>query len=170
MARKPGPKSVDDRASALMPGRPPPPPPDDLDEPEAAIWRRVVDDLPSDWISGGSSALLKAYCRHARHCDDLALDIAQRREEIAQARQLEADASEPKAIVRARTLRVQIERVLHRTIRLHGSESERLMRLATKMRLTTRAKYARADAAAAAASKPVNRPWTDCGNNRGRRQ
>jgi len=98
----------------------------------AVIWRRVVESLPSDWFGGANAALLKAYCRHARHCDLLAIDMSQRRDEIAEARRLESEASEPKAVERARTLRTQIERVLHRTMRLHGSESERLMRLATK--------------------------------------
>ena len=42
-----------------------PPPPDELTADQAAIWQAVVEDLPADWFTGGTHALLSQYCRHA---------------------------------------------------------------------------------------------------------
>jgi hypothetical protein len=137
--------------------------PVDLDPAERAIWNRIVDGLPGDWFSSSNEPLLKNLCRHIRNSDLLAIDIGRYRQDVEQARQREAAASEPKAIAREQRLRMQLETLLRRTLVSHGYQSDRVVRLSTKLRLSKMAQYQRADAAAAA-PKSDNRPWEDWRN------
>jgi hypothetical protein len=158
---KVGRKSADDRVSPLLPGAPPPRAPSDLSPSERKIWTRIVSTLPSDWISDTNSFLLRQLCRHVSNGDLLAIDISRCRDDITQARKREAEAADLKARARERAQLLSIERSLHRLLRAHGSESDRAMRLATKLKITMKAKYFRNDAAAAASAKPTLRPWED---------
>jgi hypothetical protein len=145
-----GRKSSAELLGPIMPGvETRPPPPDDLLPAEQAHWIAIVAALPPDWFNGGSAPLLKQLCRHIHNADLLAQDIAQERGALA--------AGEPKA-----------RSALLRALRCHGYESDRIISLSTKLRLTKLSRYARADAAHAAArdagSSPP--PWTDWGNGR----
>jgi hypothetical protein len=143
-----------------MPGRPPPPAPPDLDPAEADIWNAIVASLPADWITGGSAPLLTNLCRHVHNANLLAADIGSRREDIDQARQLDSAASEPKAISRARALRLSLEKSLRSLLTAHGYQSDRITRLSTKLRLSQQSRY-RADAAGRATAREPLRPWED---------
>jgi hypothetical protein len=158
--RKIGRKSAEDRGAALLPGAPPPDPPDDLAEPERALWRKITASLPADWFGAANHPLLKNYVRHVHSADLLSRDIAERRAEIEQARQAEAQATEPKDIARARTVRLQLEKSVRSLLASYNYQSDRVMRLATKMRLSQMSRYKRADAAFAA-PKDTPKPWED---------
>jgi hypothetical protein len=59
-------------------------------------------------------------------------------------------------------LQVQLQKALRRMLQAHGYESDRVVRLATKLRLSQMSRYRRADAAFAA-PKDIHKPWTDWG-------
>jgi hypothetical protein len=105
---------------------------DDLQPEEQAHWIAIAAALPPDWFNGGSAPLLKQLCRHIHNADLLAKDIAQERRALA--------AGEPKA-----------RSALLRALRCHGFETDRIISLSTKLRLTKLSRYRRADAAYAAA-------------------
>jgi hypothetical protein len=155
-----GRKSADALATPILPGERFAPP-GDLDPAEAAIWTRIVDGLPADWFSSSNAPLLKNLCRHIRSADLIAQDIAQCREDVAQARAREAVTSEPKARGHEQRLRLQLERALRSLLSMHGFQSDRVVRLSTKLRLSKLAQYQRADAAAAAPKSDRPRPWED---------
>jgi hypothetical protein len=145
-----GRKSSADMLGPIMPGVDTrPPPPADLQPEEQAHWIAIVAALPPDWFNGGSAPLLKQLVRHINNANDLAKDITQERRALA--------AGEAKA-----------RSALLRALRCHGYETDRIISLSTKLRLTKLSRYARADAAHAAArdagSSPP--PWTDWGNGR----
>ena len=141
-----GRKSSADMLGPIMPGIDTrPPPPDDLLPAEQAHWIAIVAALPPDWFNGGSWPLLVQLCRHIHSADELAKDIARLR-------------AEPK--VDAKELR--------RALQAHGYQTDRIVSLSTKLRLTKLSRYARADAAHAAARNAGSSPdpWTDWGNGR----
>jgi hypothetical protein len=122
--------------------------------------------LPCDWISSSNAPLLKNLCRHIHSSDLLAADIVRRREEVEQARRLESEATDLKAKGRVRYTRLQLEKSLRSLLTMHGYQSDRVVRLSTKLRLTMQSRYRRADAAATATAKSTSRPWTDWGSGR----
>jgi hypothetical protein len=147
---KPGPKSSAELLAPIIPGAESrPPPPADLQPAEQAHWIAIAAALPADWFNGGSAPLLKQLVRHINNADLLAQDIAQARGALA--------AGEPKA-----------RSALLQALRCHASESDRIVSLSTKLRLTKLSRYARADAAHAAARNAGSSPdpWTDWGNGR----
>jgi hypothetical protein len=159
-----GRKSPEALANPLVPGTWPDPPPE-LEPTEAVIWNRVVRALPQDWINPANSPLMKQYVRHVANTDLLAGDISICRQEIAEARRREADATgDAKAVTRARTDRAALERGLHRLMRMVGAETDRATRLGTKLKLTLQSRYSRSDGAAAATRRPISQPWNDWGN------
>lgn len=158
-----GRKSPEARAAALLPGERLPPP-DSLAEPERATWLKITGAMPGDWFSPSNAPLLVQYVRHVHSADLIAQDITRLRAEIADARANESLATEPKAIARARQSRLALEKILLRTLRSHGYEGDRVMRLSQKLRLSQLSRYTRADAAAAATAKATLRPWLDWAN------
>jgi hypothetical protein len=150
MVTKLGRKSAEDLGPIIPGAERRPPPPDDLDPAERAHWIAITGALPADWFNGGSAPLLKQLCRHIHNANELAKDIAQLRGELA--------VAEPKA-------RPSALRELLRVQRSHGFESDRIVSLSTKLKLTLKSRYGRNDAAYAgvkgtATSPP---PWTDWG-------
>jgi hypothetical protein len=160
-----GRKSPEALAAALLPGQWPEPP-DDLAEPEAAIWTSVTTSLPSDWFSPPNFPLLKLYCQHVHSADLISADITRWRAEIAQAdaRLSEARARVPpdqKVINREQQLRLQLAKVMRQQLSAHGSQSGHVARLAQKLRLSQKSRYARPDGAAAATARTTSQPWLD---------
>jgi hypothetical protein len=151
MATKLGRKSAADLAPIIPGAERRPPPPDDLQPEERAHWTAISGALPSDWFHGGSWPLLKQLCRHIHNADELAKDIARLRGELA--------TGEPKARPSPR---------LRQTLRAHGFETDRIISLSTKLKLTQKSRYARNDAAYAGAkgvaASPA--PWDDWGSGR----
>ncbi len=145
MATKLGRKSAEDLGPIIPGAERRPPPPDDLDPAEQAHWVAITRALPADWFATGSAPLLKQLCRHIHSADLLAADISRLRAEP------EVDT-----------------KVLYCTLRMHASESDHIVSLSTKLKLTQKSRYGRNDAAYAgakgAASSPD--PWTDWGSGR----
>jgi hypothetical protein len=143
MVTKLGRKSAEDLGPIIPGVEHRPPPPDDLQPEEQAHWVAITGALPADWFNGGSWPLLKQLCRHIHNSDLLAADIAQLR-------------AEPEVDTKA----------LRQALRMHAAESDRIVSLSTKLKLTQKSRYARNDAAYAgargAASSPD--PWTDWGS------
>jgi hypothetical protein len=135
-------------AGPIIPGQRPAPP-DDLEPAEQATWIAIVGSLPTDWFAPTNLPLLKELCRHIAYADWLAQDITRLQRKLAE---LEGgDAKELR----------QAEAALARTLRLHGSQTERIGNISTRLRLTQRAQYRRADAAYSAAkdAAPYPKPW-----------
>jgi hypothetical protein len=150
MVTKLGRKSAEDLGPIIPGSETRPPPPDDLDPAEQATWAAITGALPADWFNGGSWPLLKQLCRHIHNADELAQDVAQLRRELA--------AGEPKA--RSSALREML-----RMQRSHGFETDRIVSLSTKLKLTLKSRYGRNDAAYAGAKGAATSPdpWTDWG-------
>ena len=126
---------------AIIPGARPPPP-DDLQPEEKTTWTTITASLSSDWFTACNLPMLKELCRHIAYADWLAQDITR-------LRKLEGNA--------------KTEATLRDALRAHGLQSERIANLSTKLRLTQRSRYARADAAGSATrdASPYPKPWLD---------
>jgi hypothetical protein len=120
-----------------------PEPPEELDEEQAAVWRKTVDSMPPDWFTGATFPLLKQYCRLTAGLDfiDRTLRKIQK-------------SKEPNL------------REWKRFTQIRRQECKVIAMLATKMRLAQQSSYdqmsvrpqkdkARREAAAA----EVQRPW-----------
>ncbi len=150
---KPGPKSAAEQLGPIIPGAArPPPPPADLLPAEQAHWTAITGALPPDWFNTANMPLLRQLYRHIRFADELSQDIARQREELA--------TGEPKSDQQQRRL----ANALRQTLRAHGYQTDRIVSLSTKLRLTKLSRYARADAAyAGAKGAGYPKPWTDWG-------
>jgi hypothetical protein len=105
--------------------------------------RQPPERLVCPYESANAEGALSAH----RICRWLAKDIASLRKKIDK-----ADNDE-------KELR-RCEAVLARTLRLHGNQTERIGNISTRLRLTQRAQYRRADAAAVGAENaPYPKPW-----------
>jgi hypothetical protein len=144
---KSGPKSAAELAAGpIIPGQRPAPP-DDLSPEEQATWLAIVGSLPTDWFAPTNLPMLKELCRHIAYADWLAQDITRLRRKLA-----ESDGDEKASR--------QAEGALARTLRLHGSQTDRIGNISTRLRLTQRAQYRRADAAAVGAQNAAYpKPW-----------
>lgn len=145
---------------------PPPDPPPELEEPEAAIWRSITAKLPGDWFAPETVPMLKELCRHVRHADDLAIDLAACRAGIAAVR-------DDKTLTLPERLAAigEASKTMERLLRAHGYQSERIGNLGTKLRLTNQAKVPASAAARKARdeTKPAGaRPWEDWGAGQSR--
>jgi hypothetical protein len=142
MVTKLGRKSAEDLSPIIPGAERRPPPPDDLAPEEQAHWLAITGALPVDWFNSGSAPLLKQLCRHIHSADELAKDIAQLRAEP------EIDT-----------------KMLYRTLRMHACESDHIVSLSTKLKLTKASRYGRSDAAYAGARNVSTGPdpWTDWG-------
>lgn len=109
--------------------------PYELTDTQAAVWRRVSEDLPADWFTPKHNGLLKQYCRHEAECDRIALLIEQ------EARKEEIDVQ-------------QYDKLLA----MQEREGRALSSLATRMRMTQQALY---DKSRKAPSGKVSKPWDD---------
>jgi hypothetical protein len=144
---KPGRRSAAELAvGPIIPGARPPPPAD-LEPVEQATWTAITASLPTDWFTPCNLPMLKELCRHIHYADLLA-------REITRLRKLEGDA--------------KTEAALRDELRAHSLQSERIANLSTKLKLTQRSRYARADAAYSASKDagPYPKPWTDWGSGR----
>ena len=104
-----------------------PEPPDELTPEQVEEWRAVVARMPVDWFRREIHPLLCAYCRHicnARHIAGL----------IEAAHDL--DIGDRKALMR-----------LNRLLGMQERQSNALMGLATRMRLTNQSRYTASSAA-----------------------
>ena len=152
MVTKLGRKSAADLGGPIIPGvERRPPPPDDLEPAEQAHWLAITASLPPDWFATGSWPLLKQLVRHINNADELAKDIARLRGEQAEGKS-----------------KLGLSPRLRQTLRAHGFETDRVISLSTKLKLTKMSRYARNDAAFAGArdagSSPP--PWRDWGPGR----
>lgn len=126
------------------------PAPSDLSTSEQRRWVEVAGSLPSDWFGPGNAMLLKQYVRHAGFADELAQDIKRLRNAL-------------KTETNSKELR-RAEIALRHALRSHGFQSQRLVSLATKMKLSQQSRYSRSDAAYSNASDggaALKRPWED---------
>ena len=103
-----------DVALATMERRPPP---DDFTEDQAAVWNRVVSELPPDWFYAETLDLLREYCEQVV----LAQIVGKRITKVS-----------PRAKIGE----------LERLVRMKERCSRVIMSLATKMRLTQQSFYA----------------------------
>jgi hypothetical protein len=104
--------------------------------------------------------------RHCYSADAVSADIGRQRKEMTEAstRVREARAQvppEPKAVARELRLQMQLQKLLTRSLQAHGFQSDRVCRLAQKLRLSQVYRYSRADAAAAAPKSDMPKPWDD---------
>jgi hypothetical protein len=154
-------RTVTDPTPPLVPGMRPAAP-SELSEPEQAIWRKITARLPADYFTAENDALLVQLCRHIRHCDELAKEIAAVRAEMEAVR-VGSDTAATRAKAEA-TLRASWLTLL----RAHVLQSRNVGTLSTKLRLTQFSRYMRdAESAAIAArnSPTAPEPWTDWGND-----
>lgn len=107
--------------------------PYELTDEQAAIWRRVADDLPADWFTPKHSGLLKQYCRHEAQSDRIAMLIEQ-------------EMQKPELEI------AQYDKLLA----MQEREGRALSSLATRMRITQQALY---DKSKKAPSNSVRKPW-----------
>ncbi len=107
--------------------------PYELTDEQAAIWRRVSDDLPADWFTPKHLGLLKQYCRHEAQSDRIAMLIEQEM------------AKDTLDLPQYDKLLVMQER-----------EGRALSSLATRMRITQQSLY---DKSKKAPSNSVRKPW-----------
>lgn len=152
----------DQRAIAPEAMLPPPEPPSELEAPEQAIWRTITAKLPGDWFAPETVPMLKELCRHVRHADDLALDLAATRAGIAAVRE-----DQTLTIIERMATIAEASKTMERLLRAHGYQSERIGNLGTKLRLTNQAKIGAASAARKARdeTQPAGpRPWQDWGD------
>jgi hypothetical protein len=143
------PKSAAERIAPIMPGARPPPPAD-LTAEEQAHWVKIVGSLPTDWFGPANFPLLRELCRHIAYAGWLAQDITRLRRKLAD---LDGDEMASR----------QAESALSRSLRLHGKQSEHIGTISTRLRLTQRSRYGRADAAGSASRDAGNypKPWED---------
>jgi len=164
MPRKRGRWSTDDqRRVAPEPVLNPPEPPPELEPVEAAIWRTITSKLPGDWFAPETVPMLKELCRHIRHADDLAGDLAATRAVLAG---IQADDGQTMTIAERMAAISQGSKVMERLLRAHGYQSERIGNLATKLRMTNQSKVVVGSAAKKARDNrpPEGKlPWEDWG-------
>jgi hypothetical protein len=169
MRRKQGKWSAEDQRSVAPEATlPPPEPPPELEPPEAAIWRAITGKLPGDWFAPETVPMLKELCRHVRHADDLALDLAATRAGIAAVRD-----DQTMTMVERLAAIGEASKTMERLLRAHGYQSERIGNLGTKLRLTNQAKIPAGSAARKARDETKvdgPRPWADWGQPTGSRQ
>ncbi len=165
MPRKQGKWSAEDQRGVAPEARlPPPEPPAELEPPERVIWRAITSKLPGDWFAPETVPMLQELCRHIRHANDLALDLAAAR---AGLKALQDGDGALLTIAERMALMGEGSKTMERLLRAHGYQSERIGNLATKLRLTNQAKVPAASAARKARDErePVGlQPWEDWQN------
>jgi hypothetical protein len=111
-----------------------------------------------DWITSETRPLLKAYCRHAMYADRFAADIM--------AARLRLDALEEQGDRPAARAASVVTKLLHELHRVHAAESDRMVKLATKMRFTNQSRYVPEKAASKARASLATgpKPWHDWGD------
>lgn len=131
-----GPKSSASLTVVPLTGRKKPPPPAQLTGEEAAIWRQVIDAMPTDWHRPESTALLVQFCRHIVVANHIADQIAR-------------CLLEPS--VKAASMDL--------LLKMQQRESAAIASLATKMRLTQQSRYTAKSAATAREQADVSHLW-----------
>lgn len=126
-----------------MPGQRPEPP-SDLTSEQAAEWRAVVSQMPANWFTRETHAMLAQFCRH----------VVQSRVIAAQ-----LDAFDPALLGDPDGLRR-----FDKLTQLADREGRAMSSLGTRMRLTQHARYTE-KSAGSAAKHEVNgtRPWQRTG-------
>lgn len=165
MPRKQGKWSAEDQRAVAPDSKvPPPEPPPELEPPEADIWRAITSKLPGDWFAPEVAVVLKELCRHSRHANDLAVDLATTRQGIAAVR------DDPSLSLTERLAAVgEASKTMERLLRAHGYQSERITNIATKLRLTNQAKIPAGSAARRARDAMPGEEvklWDDWGQQR----
>jgi phage terminase small subunit len=103
-------------------------PPDHLTAEQAAIWTRVVNQLPAEQVAGDNEDLLAAYCRHTSYARHLAVEI-------------EALRDKSLGVVKHRT-------ALAALLRMHSVETKALSSLSVKLGLALQCRYQQGESAA----------------------
>ena len=107
-----------------------PEPPDELTPEQADEWRAIVGRMPVDWFRREIHPLLCAYCRHVTNSRPIAGLIEDAHK---------GDLTDRKALMR-----------LNRLLGMQERQSNALMGLATRMRLTNQSRYTSRSAASQA--------------------
>ena len=115
-----------------------PEPPDELTPEQADEWRAVVARMPVDWFGREIHPLLCAYCRHVTNARRIAALI----EAVH-----DLDIGDRTALMR-----------LNRLLGLQERQSNALMGLATRMRLTNQSRYTAGSAASQAKGGHSGKP------------
>lgn len=166
MERKKGRWSAEDQRAVAPEARlPPPEPPPELEPIEADIWRSITVKLPGDWFAPETVPMLKELCRHIRHADDLARDLAAARAGIASLQGEDVTKGIPYTLAERLMMMGEASKTMERLLRAHGYQSERIGNLATKLRLTNQSKVVIGSAAKKARDRVPEgpRPWQDWG-------
>ena len=146
---QPGPKSAASLAAVAIP-TPRPEPPDDLSEQERHEWETITARLPVDWFTHETFPMLRELCRHIRFARELGA-------EGSRLLVLAKEEPDPKTAAR-------LWQRVRATLRSHGAQTDRIVSLSTKLRLTKMSRYARADAAfAGSRGGNAPKPWEDWG-------
>ena len=172
MARM-GPKTQAEQliSGALIPGDRPPAPPG-LNDAGKRLWNAVVQRLPADWFPVETHGMLELFCRHAVYADQFSreiagveLQIAALQDEIAglgQGLVADAEGDEGDAPQKRLTQLFDTRFNLHK---LHALESDRVMSIGTKLRLTNQSRFPQQTAyrKATASGPQIAAPWADWG-------
>jgi len=111
----------------VIPGRPPPAP-DGLEPDVADVWRALAARMPVDWFTPETFPVLTELCRHVVYAREIAAQIAAVRAKfVAEGKDILTD---PRCCQVLGTLKQQ-----------HATQSDRIARLSTKLRLTLTSRY-----------------------------
>jgi hypothetical protein len=162
------------------------PAPADLEPEAVALWNGIVLRLPAEFFTIETLPLLKAYCRHAIYADQFAAQITALQGAIARVAAGEdvgvdgvdedvtgldekgaisdQDAPHP---VRQRARRLaKMRQALHALHKMHGTETDHAVSVATKLRITNQSRFVteRAGTQARAGNRVGLPPWADWGD------
>jgi hypothetical protein len=142
-----GKRSAADLSTVVIPGQRPPAP-DDLTPEQKTKWDQIVERLPADWFTAESFPLLRLLVQHISFARVLG-DEAMRLLELAR------EIDDPKAWQRARPM-----------LRAHAAQTDKIVSLSTRLKLTQRSRYMRRADAAGSASRGggAPKPWVDWGD------
>lgn len=108
--------------------------PDDLTAVQAALWTKIADSKPADWLCEDTIPLFKEYVRSSVMCDQLEAQV--------QLAMTNGETGDVKAFLKMRDV-----------------ESRRLTMIATKLRLTPQSRYTPQAAATANKKNQESKPW-----------
>ena len=151
MIARPGPRNAYDSIEPLIPGARPPDPLPELTGEEAAEWVKIVQGLPSGWISGENAVMLVELCRHVVYSRRIAADI-----EVMQTAMRRDASLNPMS-----QAMIELRKQWRDLLRAHGEQSQAIGNLSTKLRLSpqSRATAFQARTRAARAGSSARKPW-----------
>jgi hypothetical protein len=126
-----GRKSPEARVVVLGPGMARPAPPAEFDEPERAVWHRIVDACPPDWFTPECQPLLARLCML-----------------LVMSEQMEAE-------LRANNRRFADKK----DCAAYLDTLKQVANISTKLRLTPQARFNRLEAGSRMKNRATYRPW-----------